>query len=241
MRYAFILGFVLGLVRVGFCVTLDGLINRFALKESSFVKKVEDITLLLFTKTISEFGEDSTYQLVMRKGERFRVEKDDPEEPIIIGKGDDVWTIFPSENRWTTFFTDRFHYPSLAQWSKLIPKESKIKETQKLYDRSAYKIEIPEKWKWTSPFSVIYVDMGSPLVLRVRKWDMSLINYSDFREIVPDIFIPFRIEIFQKNFLSKSEVKLIEMNKDLPDNWFDPKKEDIKSRISEIISRSKER
>lgn len=241
MRYVLILSFVIGLIKIGSGITLEGLINRFALQESSFVKKVEDITLLLFTKTMSEMGEDSTYELVMRKGKRFRVEKDTPEEPIIIGEGDDVWAIFPPKNRWPTFFTNRFNYPLVVQWSKLIPKESKIEETQKVDDRVAYKIEIPEKWKWLSPFSVIYVDMGSPLVLRVRRWDMSLINYSDFREITPDIFIPFRIEVFQKNFLSRSEVKLMEIDRKLPEGLFDSKSEDIRLYIGEVIKSFRER
>lgn len=228
-------------MRIGSSITLDGLIHSFGVQESSFVKKTEDITILIFTKTITQMKEDSLYELVMRKGEKFRVEKSEKEEPIIIGKGDKVWALFPSKRVWPTFFRERVYYPLLPEWSKLIPKESEIKETERIGDRLAYKVEIPEKWKWMSPFSVIYVDTETFQVLRTKRWDGTLINYSDFREVGPGVYIPFTIESFQKDFLSKREVKMVEMDKGLPDNWFDPENEDMEPRIFGVIQGFKER
>ncbi len=240
MRYLPLL-LLLGLVKIGSAITLEGLIHSFALQESSFVKKTKDITLLIFTKTITQMEEDSLYELVMRKGEKFRVEKNEKEEPIIIGERDKVWALFPSKRLWPTFFRERVYYPLLPQWSKLIPKESEIKETERIGDHLAYKVEVPEKWKWMSPFSVVYVDSDILQVLRAKKWDGTLINYSDFREVIPGVYIPFVIEVFQKDFLSKREVKMVEMDKGLPDAWFDPENRNIELRIFPIIREFKER
>ena len=229
--------FIFGFFLTSQGIALEGLLHRFHVQESLALGGVKDVTLLLFTRRVYRSSEDSAYQLVMKKGEKFRIESTDLQEPLIIGRGKEVWSIFPSTEPLRTLFRERVRYPLLPKWSELIPKESEIIETDKIEERLSYKIEV--KRTWLSPFSTFYVDLAEPWVLRVKGRGGLMINYSDYREIAPHLSIPFCIDIFQRDMLAQRVVKFVEIDQGLPDILFDLEKGREFREIPRVIEKFK--
>lgn len=173
-------------------------------------------------------------QKVFTKGEKFRVEimmgsgmEGMPEMKIVvIHDGEDTWMLSPM-GRQRIPAEQEAQYRQEQDLSKLIPAGSRITGEEKIDDRSAWVVEIPEG-DTTSPYTRFWIDTERFVPLKARlispQGEME-IRFSDYHEPKEGWKMPYRTETYLKGRpLSTTTVKEVRINQGLSDDLFNPEK-----------------
>lgn len=194
-------------------------------------KTVNDITILLQFKTIAKGRESVSYELVLRNGEKYRLERTRPDTlfsgniellPVTLFDGKTTWTVDSEGNKTMTVFEEWRLHPYLAwDWSSLISPKSKLVRVDEVGGQPAYCIELPPGWL-ILPFKSIWLDIQKPVLVRAQSTKM-LFVYSQYQPVLEGVDLPFRTETFSGgDYMTLTTVKTVEVNQGMEDDLFNP-------------------
>jgi len=222
----------MGVLRPGYAASLEQIVAEMKDYETNAQKQITDIAIFLEFKTITRGKENISYELVLRTGEKYRIERTQPDTlfgshqellPVTIFDGKTIWTLGSTGTKTMTSFDDWRLRPYLTwNWSSLISPKSKLVSVDEVGGQSTYYIEFPPGWL-ILPFKSIWVDYQKPFLVRAQSTKMLLV-YSEFQPVLEGIELPYRSETFAGggDFITLTIVKSVTVNQGIEDDLFDP-------------------
>lgn len=222
----------MGVLCPGYAASLEQIIAEMKDYETNARKQITDMTIFLEFKAIAKGKESIGYELVLRKGEKYRVERTQPDTlfgsyqellPVTTFDGKTIWTFDRSGTKTSVTFDDWRLRPYLTwDWSSLISLKSRLVSVDEVGGQSTYYIELPPGWL-NLPFKSIWVDYQKPLLVRAQSTKMLLV-YSEFQPVFEEIELPYRSETFAGggDFITLTTVKSVEINQGMEDDLFNP-------------------
>jgi outer membrane lipoprotein-sorting protein len=234
-----------------YSTTLERILAEMKDYEAKIKSTVSDITVLLEEKTIAQGKESVSYELVMRRGEQYRIEQTQSDTsaverptvwPITVFDGKTIWLIDSAGNKTMAVFDDWRIRPYVSwDWSSLISPKSTLTGVDDLGGRSAYSIELPPGWL-NLPFTSIWIsaESGQKPVLVRTKSNRLLVAYSEFQPVLEGVELPYRVDTFSDggDFITMTTVKSVEVNQGISPGLFNPDSAEVKvTRIQAMLNR----
>ena len=239
----------------GFCDDLSSILKKMRARNEEFQQAIKDMTMLQGTRSIAKGKEMTSETKFFIKGEKFRMELSDqmPEgigevKFIYINDGKDFWLISSSMGKYK--FPREQAQPIIKEmkkikkedWSDKMWEGAKLLGIEKVGKREAYIIKVMPRKSEFLPLSKLYDEYQSdriwldkeslvPLKARAKGPEGKTILwiFSDYRKIKGVGDHPYKIEMYEDNKLMSTTItKLLEINKGLSDDLFDPDKVEVK-------------
>ncbi len=222
----------MGVLIPGYAASLEQIVAEMKDYETNARKQITGMAIFLEFKTIAKGKESISYELVLRKGEKYRVERTQPDTlfsshqellPVTIFDGKTIWTLDQSGTKTNITFDNWRLHPYLTwNWSSLISLKSKLVSVDEVGGQSTYYIELPPGWL-NLPFKSIWVDYQKPFLVRAQSTKMLLV-YSEFQPVLEGVELPYRSETFSGggDFITLTTVKSVEVNQGIEDDLFNP-------------------
>jgi outer membrane lipoprotein-sorting protein len=211
-------------------ITIEELTEKLSTRYAEGRADVEDFAIV---QELEVSGVKSS-QKVYTKGEKFRVEmtmgagmEGMPEmRMVVIHNGEDTWILSPM-GRQRISAEQEAQYRQEQDLSKLIPAGSRIAGEEKVDDRSAWVVEIPET-DTASPYTQFWIDTERLVPLKaglITPQGEMEIYFKDYHEPKAGWELPYRTETYLggKPF-STTTVKEVRINQGLSDDLFNPEK-----------------
>lgn len=225
------------------------LIGEARKRYTEWSRKVEDMVVLQEVNISLAKGKVVSESRVYKKREKFRVEsrvlKPEPDKgraTITIFDGEDYWLITSIGRR--KLFPDEVKQIRIeANWWELIsdPDTATVDKVEYVSGSKCYVILLEEK---QNPIQKIWIDSSALTLIKAaglepRKKEEILWCYSDFRQVGPRWWFPFKTEIYENGqLISTSFIKSFDVNQNVSDELFNASEErwfNLKEVIREII------
>ncbi len=210
-------------------------------------KGLEDkINDIMIEQTMIALDEEDSIDMQMKmysKGNKFRLEtiinidSEDMEEDgitlnnletTIIGDGNKTWVIAPfvgkMEMEEDGEQEEQLEYAELIFWWNDLGDDMTLLREEKFNGKDCYLMEYKDE---DGDESMAWIEKSTMNILKIQdsEDDKSYILFKDYKKLIDDYQIPYKVEMFDDNEKAMDmSVKNVSVNKGINDDMFDPEK-----------------